>query len=157
MFSPGLSFFRRAVLHSSRQSLPHRTPHTILLRGYATKHKAVATSQLKPLSEQPITDPASLAEYEKTEGKVTTAVDWFRRECTALETRASGRVTANMLDGVKVGGIPDYGDERAKLQEIATIGVKDGEVLVVTAFDEHVRIALHGQACLRDGAQMNGH
>jgi len=50
-----------------------------------------------------------------------------------LESRALGRVTPAILDGVRV----PLSDTQVKLTDLATIGVKEGTVLVVTAFDEH--------------------
>lgn len=51
--------------------------------------------------------------------------------------RASGRVTPALLSPVKV-SLPDHGDA-VRLEEIATVGVRDGTVLWVVAFEEQVR------------------
>jgi ribosome recycling factor len=103
-------------------------------RSYATKGKAKSTAQLVPGSQQPITDEAALAEYKKAEATMTSAVDWFRKECQGLETRASGRVTPALLSPVRV----KLKDRDYKLEEIATVGVRDNSILLVTIFDEKV-------------------
>ena len=65
------------------------------------------------------------------------AVDWFRKECAASEARALGRITPAMLSPVRV-KIPGM-EKSLKLEEVATVGVRDGTNLLVTLFDEHVR------------------
>ena len=62
------------------------------------------------------------------------AVDWFRKDCASAEARASGRVTPQLLSPVRVkieGG--EY-----RLEEVATVGVREGSTLLVTLFDESV-------------------
>lgn len=77
-------------------------------------------------------------EIDKTSKKMTSTVEWYRKEMSLLTNRALGRVTPAILDSVRV-QLPDV-DVPLKLSEVATVGVKEGTVLVVTAFDEHVRI-----------------
>ncbi|KDQ08753.1 hypothetical protein BOTBODRAFT_37615 [Botryobasidium botryosum FD-172 SS1] len=83
---------------------------------------------------------------EKSETKMKGAVEWFRKEVAMLESRGSGRVTPAYLDPVRVVAYKDA--PPVKLQEIATIGVKEGSTLVVTVFEEsmlkEVERALHG-------------
>jgi ribosome recycling factor len=107
-------------------------------RHYATKGKTKSTSKLIPGSKQPITDETALAEYKKTETSMMSAVDWFRKECQGLETRASGRVTPALLSPVRV----KLADREYRLEEIATVGVRDGSLLVITIFDEKVSYGL---------------
>lgn len=64
-----------------------------------------------------------------------TAVEWFRKECQGFETRASGRVTPALLSPVRV----KLAEREYRLEEIATVGVRDGSILLVTLFDEKVR------------------
>jgi len=64
------------------------------------------------------------------------AIDWFRKECASVETRASGRVTPALLAPVKI-KLPDI-DQHFRLEEVATVGVKDGSLLLVTVFEEGV-------------------
>lgn len=106
-----------------------------------TKQKLKATSSFIPGSQQPITDEAALAEYGKAETAMKTAVEWFRKECAASETRVAGRVTPALLSPVRV-KLPDN-PASMKLEEVATVGVREGSTLIVTLFDEHVRTFIH--------------
>ncbi|KAG8216569.1 ribosome recycling factor domain-containing protein [Butyriboletus roseoflavus] len=65
---------------------------------------------------------------------MASAVDWFRKEVAAFETRASGRITPALLSPVRV---ETRRGQAVKLEEVATVGIKDGSVLIVTVFDEH--------------------
>ncbi|EMD34806.1 hypothetical protein CERSUDRAFT_54801 [Gelatoporia subvermispora B] len=76
-------------------------------------------------------------------------VDKFRKDVATLEQRANGRVTPAMLSPVRV-AVPEYesADGRGvKLEEVATVGVRDGTTLIVTVFEEqtlkHVEKALY--------------
>lgn len=56
-----------------------------------------------------------------------------------METRASGRVTPQLLAPVRV----KYGGESAdgvRLEEVATVGVRDGSTLIVTVFETDVSV-----------------
>ncbi|KAF9788585.1 ribosome recycling factor [Thelephora terrestris] len=108
------------------------------------KHGTVTTNQLLPGSQLRIYESA-LAEYQKCEEKMMAAVDWYRKEVTKLEARVSGRVTPEILAPVfvKIPGRP----KGVKIEEVATVGVKDGSVLIVTVFEDsslpHVETALY--------------
>ena len=107
-------------------------------RTYASKSKVKSTASFIPCSQQRLDSEETRAEYAKAESKMTSAVDWFRKEVAAFETRASGRVTPVVLSLVRI----ERGCGQAvKLEEVATVGVKDGSVLIATVFDEHVRDA----------------
>ena len=107
-------------------------------RMYASKGKAKSTSSFVPGSKQLFESEEARAEYAKAESKIASAVDWFRKEVAGFETRASGRVTPALLSPVRI----ERGREQAvKLEEVATVGIKDGSLLIVTVFDEHVRSA----------------
>lgn len=80
--------------------------------------------------------PAAKAECDKALSKMTSLIDWFRKESSSLENRALGRVTPAILDNVRV----DVEGAQTKVSEVATVGVKEGTVLVVTVFDEHVSL-----------------
>jgi ribosome recycling factor len=70
-----------------------------------------------------------------------TAVEWFRKECAGFETRASGRVTPALLSPVRV-NLP--GDTKEyRLEELATVGVREGSTLLVTLFEEGVSAIAH--------------
>ena len=103
-------------------------------QNYASKNKAKSTA---PGSKQPITNKAAREEYAKAEEAMRVAVDWFRKECAASEARALGRVTPALLSPIRV-KVPDN-PKKLQLEELATIGVREGTTLLITLFDEHVR------------------
>ncbi|KAH0834943.1 mitochondrial carrier domain-containing protein [Lanmaoa asiatica] len=103
-------------------------------RTYASKAKVKSTASFVPGSQQLFESEEARAEYAKAESKMASVVDWFRKEVAAFETRASGRVTPALLSPVRVEG---RGRQAVKLEEVATVGIKDGSVLIVTVFDEH--------------------
>lgn len=95
----------------------------------------------KGKSSAPVTEEDTLdwpALFEVTEQKMGGSVEHFLKELGALENRASGRVNAALLDLVRVQSLD--GHTRYKLSEVATIGVKEGSTLVITVFDEKVRL-----------------
>jgi ribosome recycling factor len=106
-------------------------------RGYASKNKikVKSTSTLVPGSKQPITDPAAQQEYDKADKAMSASVAWFKKECAVLETRASGYARPGMISSVRV-KIPEQPDMR--LEELATIGVREGTTFLVTLYDPQV-------------------
>lgn len=104
------------------------------------KRAPVSTNSFIPGSKLRITDAAQ-EEYGKCESKMKSAVEWYRKEVGGLETRAAGRVTPALLSPVRV-VLPDRGSDSIRLEEIATVGVKDGSTLIVTVFEESVRVPL---------------
>ena len=100
------------------------------------KHGTVTTDQLLPGSQSRIAESA-LGEYQKCEEKMAAAVEWYRKEVAKMENRVSGRVTPEILAPVSV-KIPGRGANGVRIEEVATVGVKDGSVLVVTAFEDSV-------------------
>ncbi|KIK70116.1 hypothetical protein GYMLUDRAFT_187719 [Collybiopsis luxurians FD-317 M1] len=104
-----------------------------------------STATLVPGSQQPITDPAAKEEYAKAEQRMAAAVEWFRKECAAVEARASGRVTPAVLSPVRV-TFPKN-DQTFRLEEISTVGVRNGSELLITVFEEeslkHVEKAIY--------------
>jgi ribosome recycling factor len=97
-----------------------------------------ATSTLVPGSQLVSADAGAVAAHAATDAKMAAAADWFRREVAAAGARAAGRVSPALLDPVRV-ALP--GGRNAKLEEVATVGVKDGTALLVTVFEEAVRAA----------------
>lgn len=136
-----LPFFRLTVF-ARRQLLRHNGPLSSRqipfgTRTYASvKKQAKSTSNLVPGSRQPITDPAAQEEYSKAESAMKAAVDWYGKDCAMLESRASGRVTPALLSPVRV-KLPDV-DSEMRLEEVATVGIREGSMLLVTAFEENV-------------------
>jgi len=96
-------------------------------------HSGEVVDELVPGHPSADADPVAF-ELTKVEGKMRGIVDWYKREVGNLETRGSGRVTPALLDGVRV-SLPEGGGS-AKLDEVATVGVREGNILVVTLFDE---------------------
>lgn len=127
------------------QSFAHngisRSPTTSYIRLYASRSKAKSTADLVPGSKQALTSEVSRLEYGKSEAKMSAAVEWYRKEVAGLETRASGRVTPALLSPVRV-ELPGRGKDLVKLEELATIGVRDGSTLIITVFEEHVSTSL---------------
>ena len=143
---------RRAVNIPLRHHALPIASHYAPFRSYATKNKdkardrhsretdagkVVSTDALVPGSQRIVQSP----EYVKAEEKMKAILDFFRKEVAALEMRASGRVTPAVLSPVKV-HLPDVeGGQGMRLEEVATVGVRDGTMLVVTVFEEQVRAA----------------
>lgn len=128
------------ILSSTQSSFTHntisRSPKTSYIRSYASKSKAKSTADLVPGSKQALTSEAARLEYGKSEAKMNAAVEWYRKEVAGLETRASGRVTPALLSPVRI-ELAGKGKDLVKLEEVATIGVRDGSTLIITVFEEH--------------------
>jgi len=109
------------------------------------KYGTMTTDQLLPGSQLRISESA-LDEYRKCEEKMVMTVEWYRGEVAKMENRASGRVTPEILAPVSV-KIPGRGANGVRIEEVATVGVKDGSVLIVTVFEDsslpHVETALY--------------
>lgn len=132
-----------ARLPATRHVYPpfHAVRRLPVSRMYASKSKSKpkSTASFVPGSQQLLESEEARAEYTKAESKMASAVDWYRKEVAAFETRASGRVTPALLTPVRV----EKGrGQPVKLEEVATVGIKDGSVLIVTVFDEQVRRSL---------------
>jgi ribosome recycling factor len=124
-----------------------------------SKRAPVSTASLTPGSQQALTDPAARDECARADAKMAACVEWFRREVARLESRASGRVTPQLLDPVRVSGVAPpsasasasasssdsghgAGAKKVRLEEVATVGVRDGSTLIVTVFDPQVSLWL---------------
>ena len=106
-------------------------------RTYASaKKQAKSTATFIPGSQQRLTDPAAQAEYSTAESSMRASIEWYRKECASVESRASGRITPALLSPVRV-KLPD--GTIARLEEVATIGVREGTTLLITVFQEDVR------------------
>ena len=119
--------------------------------GSASKRAPIATASLTPGSQQAVANPAAREELARAEAKMAASVEWLRREVAQLEARAGGRVTPRLLAPVRVAVVPSAGDRRGRedvtvsamtnkvrLEELATVGVRDGSSLIVTVFDPQV-------------------
>lgn len=111
----------------------------------------IATTSLTPGSQQTLTNPTAREEFARADAKMAGCVEWLRREVSQLEARASGRVTPQLLAPVRVSVVsmgpsaPSVSSEAkkgARLEELATVGVRDGTTLVVTVFDLQVSVVL---------------
>ncbi|KAG8878397.1 hypothetical protein FRB98_006133 [Tulasnella sp. 332] len=100
------------------------------------KSKGMLVAELTPASKSKVS-PEARAECTQASTKMRNNVEWYRNQMAGLENRAQGRVSPAILDSVRVH--IGAGEEEAivKLMEVATVGVKEGTVLVVTVFDEH--------------------
>ena len=132
-----LVFIQQSSLASSVISQSHTGIFTSRVRFYASKSKVKSTADLVPGSKQALTSEAARLEYGKAEAKMSAAVEWYRKEVAGLETRASGRVTPALLSPVRI-ELPGKGKDLAKLEDIATVGVRDGSTLIISVFEEHV-------------------
>jgi ribosome recycling factor len=114
----------------------------------ASKRAPIATTFLTPGSQQTITDPTAREEFARADAKMAASVEWLRREVAQLEARASGRVTPQLLAPVRVLVGPSASasasaseTKKTPLEELATVGVRDGSSLIVTVFDPQVSCA----------------
>ncbi|KAI0251908.1 ribosome recycling factor [Lactifluus subvellereus] len=99
-----------------------------------TKRAPIATASLTPGSRQAVADPAAREELARAEARMAAGVEWLRREVAQLEARASGRVTPRLLAPVRVAEDATAAD-KVRLEDLATVGVRDGSSLIVTVFD----------------------
>ncbi|THH29245.1 hypothetical protein EUX98_g4943 [Antrodiella citrinella] len=74
-------------------------------------------------------------EYHKAEEKMQGVLDKYKKDLAELETRASGRVTPAVLAPVRV-VLPHSEGKGVRLEEIATVGVREGTTLIITVFEE---------------------
>ena len=94
--------------------------------------KSISTSDLIPTSQRIRAGDV----YYKAEDAMKLVVEWYRKEVGTMEARASGRVTPAVLSPVRV---KLHGSNKpARLEEVATVGVREGTTLVVTVFEEQV-------------------
>jgi hypothetical protein len=131
------------------ESLPSSAPHS-----GSKKRSPIATASLTPGSQQALADPAARDEYARAHAKMAACVEWFRREVAQLDARASGRVAPQLLAPVRVSVVAHSSSSSAsasasasaakkvRLEEVATVGVRDGSTLIVTVFDPQVSLWL---------------
>jgi ribosome recycling factor len=149
--------FRRAGLPLARRNLTAISPALTCCRFYASRTKSskdvektknrrapVSTDTLIPGSKLRISGDAQ-QEYGKCEGKMKAAIEWYRKEVASLEDRAVGRVTPALVSSVRV-TLPNRKDS-SRLEEIATVGVKDGSTLIITVFEDDVSIFIFRLFC----------
>lgn len=126
------------------------TLHTHASSSKRTARAPIATTSLTPGSQQTLNDPAAREEFARADAKMGACVEWLRREVSQLEARASGRVTPQLLAPVRVSVGPppsaasassaSEAKQKARLEEVATVGVRDGTTLIVTVFDPQVSL-----------------
>ncbi|KAL1717043.1 ribosome recycling factor domain-containing protein [Schizophyllum commune] len=130
----GLAAAPHAIRYASKKVSKKNAKDDLLLDEEPVKKAKgpKSTASFVPHSKQKFADEAAQQEYDKAEEKMKAAVEWFRKDCASAEARASGRVTPQLLSPVRVkieGG--EY-----RLEEVATVGVREGSTLLVTLFDE---------------------
>lgn len=144
-----IAFTRVGLAHLRAQpALTHQVhPQALFtpqIRSYASKKKSKHVESTEdPKSEAFIPGSQRIAAgevYHKAEDSMNGVAEWFRKEVSGLETRASGRVTTGLLAPVRV-KLPSHDSKGVRLEEVATVGVREGTTLIVTVFEEHVRIA----------------
>lgn len=94
----------------------------------------IDVSKLVPGSKMKM-NPPEQALFESTEVEIKQILELCKRDLKELEFRASGRVTPELLSPVRVQVL---GKKPCRLEELATVGVRDGTTLVITVFDESV-------------------
>lgn len=113
-----------------------------------SKRGSITTTSLTPGSQQVLSNPAAREEHARASAAMASSVEWFRREVALLDARASGRVTPQLLDPVRVSlthkeegaaAAVASAPSKVRLEELATVGVRDGSSLVVTVFEPQVR------------------
>jgi hypothetical protein len=100
----------------------------------ASKCAHIMTTFLTPGSQQAFTKPTARYEFALADAKMVACVEWLRCEVAQLDACASGRVTPQLLTPVRV-SVAASGEKKARLEELAIVGVRDGSSLVVTVFD----------------------
>jgi len=93
--------------------------------------RTVNTDSLVPGSQRILAGE----EYVKAEEKMKGILDRYKKDLAELETRASGRVTPAVLAPVRV-VLPHSEGKGVRLEEIATVGVREGTTLIITVFEE---------------------
>lgn len=95
--------------------------------------RTIDTNSLVPGSQRILAGD----EYFKAEEKMKSILDRFKKDVSELETRASGRVTPTVLAPVRV-VLPHSEGRGVRLEEVATVGVREGSTLIVTVFEDSV-------------------
>lgn len=142
--TPRRAYASKKAKHGQKKGNPDGTEST--LDAASSKQRArtpIATATLTPGSQQILTDPTAREELARADAKMAASVEWLRREVSQLEARASGRVTPQLLSPVRVSAACSASDAKRppqrRLEELATVGVRDGTTLIVTVFDPQVR------------------
>ena len=126
----GAQAIRRPCRASPFLSIPSTRSFSKKKKGHDKDHDN--TDALIPFSQRILAGEV----YFKAEDSMKATVDKYRKDLVNLEARASGRVTPALLAPVRV-PLPDV-ESKVKLEEIATVGVREGTTLLVTVFEEHV-------------------
>lgn len=140
---------RGFVARNLRATRTIKPPVFLSFRAYASKNKAkhasqaevkgshsTSTSGLIPNSQRALKDETAQSEYDKVATKMVAAVDWLRKEVAGIKARGLGHVTPVILDPVRL-VLPENPKE-SRLEEFATVGVRDGSNLIVTLYEDKV-------------------
>jgi ribosome recycling factor len=82
-----------------------------------------------------ILNPPEQVIFNATEVRMKKILENFRKDAKDMEFRTSGKVTSDLLSPVR---IPMEDGKLVKLEDVATVGVRDGTALVITVFDDTV-------------------
>lgn len=88
---------------------------------------------------------------------MTSTVEWIRKEVAGIVARGVGRVSTSVLDGVRVALSDEQQSQKkeARLNEIATVGIRDGNCLIVTLHDDNVSLFLIVVTYKNDAKQLS--
>jgi ribosome recycling factor len=100
--------------------------------------KRIDVSTMIPASQRQVSDEL-LTDFEVMKERMTAVVEQFRLAVKEASKKADGKVSPDLLKSVKV-RMPTTG-KMVPIDDVATVGVRDGIALVVTVFDEAVGLS----------------
>ncbi|KAJ7800329.1 ribosome recycling factor-domain-containing protein [Mycena olivaceomarginata] len=133
--NPNLCLRSASCARNVQISLPCRAarPPSESRRGYASKH-IKSTADLVPAPSSPSRTRRRGRSTPRPTRRCTPRSTGTARSARAVESRATGRVTPEVLDAVRV-RLPGS-EKELHLNEVATVGVRDGSTLLITIFEE---------------------
>jgi len=73
---------------------------------------------------------------------MSSSIEWLRKEVAGLTARGIGYITPALLDPVRV--IIGNGPKELRLEEVATVGIREGTNIIITLFEgEDVEKAMY--------------
>ncbi|KAI0292892.1 ribosome recycling factor-domain-containing protein [Russula brevipes] len=112
---------------------------------HGSKRAPIATESLTPGSQQALADPAARDGFARTDAKMAACVERLRRELLA-PVRVSVAPSSSSSSASAAGKGASV-STKVRLEEVATVGVRDGSTLIVTVFEpqnlKHIQDALY--------------
>jgi ribosome recycling factor len=68
---------------------------------------------------------------------MSSSIDWLRKETAGITARGIGQLTPAILDPVRV--VVADSPKELRLEEVATVGIREGTNLIITLFEDEVR------------------